>query len=179
MKRRSWRVISVCAVAAAMVVIPGATGYRNIQASEVPAPTGGGKPSVIQPSSGADRMQKRNEVLERETAVSIKEQELKRIGQSLESRMKQMEEAKKAYEASLERKKAADTEKYQKMVKVYKGLKPAAAAALLDKMDEKLAMELLNRMDQKTVVKLIPLLNQERVLTWTRISLASDSDQGL
>lgn len=180
----SWKIVlPVCAVVGALLALPGAPGFRTILASETPAPAVSPKPSVAKPVSGTDRIQRRSEMLERETAASIKEQELRKIGQSLESRMKQLDDAKKAYEAKVVEKKKIESdkqqEKYQKMIKVYKGLKPAAAAALLDKLDEKLAMELLNRMDQKTVVKLIPLLNQERVLKWTRLSLKNDTDQGL
>jgi flagellar protein FlbB len=177
MTPRRRRTAASVAVVLVLVLLPCSSSFRNrLTAENLTSGSAAGKHAAAYPtaSSATGSMQKRSEILERETAVSIKEQEMRKIGQSLESRMKQLEEAKKAYETALEQKKKDDTEKYQKMIKVYKGLKPAAAAALLDKLDEGLAMELLNRMDQKTVVKLIPLLNQERVLKWTRLSLKND-----
>ena len=68
-------------------------------------------------------------------------------------------------------KKQQDAERYKKIIRVYKGLKPDQAGQLIDKLEEDLAIELLNQMDQKTVAKLIPYLNQPRVLRWTRQNL--------
>jgi flagellar motility protein MotE (MotC chaperone) len=116
-------------------------------------------------------LKKRDEILERETAVSMKEKELKNLSESLSSRIQQLQQARKEIEASLEQKKKDDAEKYQKMLKVYKSLRPGEAAALMDQLEEGMALEMLNRMDTKTAAKLIPLMNQARVVKWTRLSL--------
>ncbi len=112
-----------------------------------------------------------NTLMEKETALNQKEQEMKKLEQSLDSRIKELENTRKGLEASLERKKKEDSERYKKMLKIYKSLRPEAAAALIDKLDEDIAIEMLNQMDQKTATKLIPYLNQDRVLKWTRRSL--------
>ncbi|NMC74358.1 MAG: hypothetical protein GYA56_08400 [Geobacteraceae bacterium] len=123
------------------------------------------KPGAVQPVSDA------NSLMEREAALTLKEQEMKKLEQSLDSRIQEMEARKKELETSLARKKAEDSEKYKKILKVYKSLRPEEAAALLDKLDEDIALEMLNQMDQKRAAKLIPFLNQARVLKWTRQSL--------
>lgn len=125
----------------------------------------GANPSGGTSASGAHAL------MEREAALAMKEQEMKRLEQSLDSRIKELEATRKGLEASLERKKTEDAEKYRKMLKVYKSLRPEEAAALMDKLDEDLALEMLNQMDQKTAAKLIPHLNQARVLKWTSRSL--------
>jgi flagellar motility protein MotE (MotC chaperone) len=112
-----------------------------------------------------------NSLMEREAALSLKEQEMKKMEQSIDSRIKELEATRKGLETSLARKKAEDSEKYKKVLKVYKSLRPEEAAALLDKLDEDIALEMLNQMDQKRAAKLIPYLNQARVLKWTRQSL--------
>jgi flagellar motility protein MotE (MotC chaperone) len=58
------------------------------------------------------------------------------------------------------------------MLKIYKALRPEQAALLIDRLDEGTAAEIMNSMDQKTLAKLIPHLNPQRVVKWTRESLA-------
>jgi flagellar motility protein MotE (MotC chaperone) len=89
----------------------------------------------------------------------------------MDARIKELDAAKKSLEVSLSAKKKLDNERYKKMMKLYKALRPEDAAALLDKLDEDIAFEMLNQMDQKTTAKLIPLLNQARILKWTKLTL--------
>lgn len=114
---------------------------------------------------------KNRELDEREAALNLKEQELKRISAQLDVRMKEFEAARKSMETTLSARKKVDDERYKKMLKLYKALRPEEAAGLIDKLDEDIAMGLLDRMDTKTAAKLIPLLEKKRVLKWTRASL--------
>ena len=111
------------------------------------------------------------DLLEKEAALSVKEQELKKMSTGMDARIKELDAAKKALEVSLSAKKKLDNERYKKMMKLYKALRPEEAAKLLDKLDEDIAFEMLNQMDQKTTAKLIPLLNQARILKWTKLTL--------
>jgi flagellar motility protein MotE (MotC chaperone) len=115
--------------------------------------------------------EKSQELLEKEAALSVKEQELKKMSTGMDARIKELDVAKKSLEVSLSAKKKLDNERYKKMMKLYKALRPEEAAKLLDKLDEDIAFEMLNQMDQKTTAKLIPLLNQARVLKWTKLTL--------
>lgn len=110
---------------------------------------------------------KRQQLTEKEAALAVKEQELKRLSAVLDSRIKDLEARKKALDESLKAKKKVDSERYQKMLKVYKSLKPDQAAGLMDKLEADVAIEMLSQMDKKTIVKLVPYLNQPRVLQWT------------
>lgn len=178
MNRNVARYCIACALAGLAVIHSGSSDFQNtLSAENLSTPAGGAQPAkgaTPQPQAGQDPARiagKPDRVLERETALSLKEQEMKRLGETLEARIKQLDEARKAMEVSLSRKKQEDSEKYSKMLKVYKALRPEEAAALIDKLDEGMAFEMLNRMDQKTTVKLIPYLNQARVLKWTRLNL--------
>jgi len=115
---------------------------------------------------------KRQQLAEREAALKAKEAALNRLSATLDSRVEELNAAKKGIEASLVVKKKQDDERYKKMIKIYKGLKPEQASELLNKLDEKMVIEMLNQMDQKTAVKLIPFITQPRVLEWTRLNLA-------
>ncbi|GAB4302551.1 MAG: hypothetical protein Fur0034_17490 [Desulfuromonadia bacterium] len=117
---------------------------------------------------------KRQQIIAREAAVAAKEQELNRLSSDLDAKIRQLSELKKSLEEFTKQKKAEEAarkERFQKMIKVYKGLKPAEAGGLIDGLEEDLAIELLNQMDQKLLVKLIPYLNKPRVLKWTRLTL--------
>lgn len=123
---------------------------------------------------GAALEVRRQQLAEREAALSAKEQELKKSAAGLDAKLKELAELRKALDESLKQRKAealSRQERYKKMLKVYKGLKPADAGRLIDKLDEDMAIEMLNQMDQKMAVKLIPYLNQPRVLKWTRVNL--------
>jgi len=117
---------------------------------------------------------RRQQLIAREAALAAKEQELNRLSADLDGKIRQLTELKKSLEEFTRQKKAdeaARKERFQKMIKVYKGLKPAEAGGLIDGLEEDLAIQLLNEMDQKLLVKLIPYLNKPRVLKWTRLTL--------
>ncbi|HKZ17861.1 MAG TPA: hypothetical protein VJ161_10420 [Geobacteraceae bacterium] len=114
------------------------------------------------------------DIIEKETALNLKEQELKRISGNIDARMKELDEVRRSAESTISAKRQVDKEKYKKMIKLYKALRPEEAARLMDKLDEELALEMLNQMDTKTAAKLIPLLNEKRVLKWTRLSLLNE-----
>lgn len=114
---------------------------------------------------------KRQQLAEREAALKAKEEELGRLSATLDAKANELNAARKGIEASLSAKKKQDDERYKKMVKIYKGLKPEQAGALLNKLEAKLVIEMLNQMDQKTATKLIPFITQPRVLDWTRQNL--------
>ncbi len=111
------------------------------------------------------------EQLAKESALNLKEQELKKMSASLDARMKELDEKRKAMESSLAAGNKVSDERFKKMIKLYKSLPAEEAAGLLDKMDEETAFEMLDRMDTKTAAKLVPFLNQKKVLKWTRLNL--------
>jgi flagellar protein FlbB len=111
------------------------------------------------------------EIIERESALNLKERELEKMSANLDFRMKELEEKRKSLESSIVVGNKVNDERYKKMLKLYKSLKPEEAAGLIDKLDEDTAFEMLNRMDTKTAAKLVPFLNQKMVLKWTRLTL--------
>lgn len=130
--------------------------------------------SKILAEEGAAIEKRARQLTAREAAVSAKEEELKKISAELDTKIRQLNELKKSFEDANKKRKAeiaSKQERYKKMIKVYKGLKPADAGRLIDKLEDDLAIEMLNQMDQKMVVKLIPYLNQPRVIKWTKLNL--------
>lgn len=116
---------------------------------------------------------KKQQLAAKEAALAIKEQELKALSATLEARVKELEAAKSGLDRSLDARKKVQSANYQKLLKVYKGLKPQEAVKLLDSLPENEALELLSEMDQKRAAKLLPLIKKERALKWTRQNLAA------
>jgi len=118
---------------------------------------------------------RRQQLAEKEAALAAKEEELKKLGAKIDAPLKAMEETKKSYDemvkAEEERRKQAQSERVTKMVKLFKTMKAAQSAELLDKMAEDEVKLLLDRLDTKTVAKLVPNLNQPRTIRWVNENL--------
>ncbi len=118
---------------------------------------------------------RRQQLMEKESALAAKEQELTRTSASLDVRIKELNAAKKAFEDLLNEKKKKDAElasaKYMKMFKLIKAMKPDEAAKIIDKLDEPVAIGLLEKFDQKTVLKLSKLISQPRLMKWIKENL--------
>ena len=180
MKKTIMRYLTVLSVAAFVVLSPGSSPMSSSLTAENLTPANSAGRNVASPPSAAPASKgpvtasaadSRTAILEREAAVSMKEKELKKLDANLDGKIRKLDETRKGMESSLSQQKKADGERYQKMVKLYKALRPEEAAKLIDKLEEDLAMELMSRMDQKTMAKMIPYMNQNRVLKWTRLSL--------
>jgi len=131
------------------------------------------QPAAARPSGGeaAALEGRRQQLAEKEAQLKAKEEALRKLSATLDARVAELNAAKKGLEGALVAKKKQEDERYKKMIKIYKSLKPEEAGTLLNKLDEKMLIEMLNQMDQKTVVKLIPFITQPKVLEWTRLTL--------
>ncbi|WP_243374371.1 hypothetical protein [Geotalea sp. SG265] len=156
-------VVLFCRTEIAPSILPGAAMAQT--------PAAGNTPVRVEANEAAALEKQRQQLMEKEAALKAKEEELKKLAAGLESRIKELNSARKSMEGSLQTRKKQENERYKKMIKVYKALKPEEAGRLMDKLEEPLVIEMLNQMDQKTAVKLIPYLKQPRVLKWTRENL--------
>jgi len=113
---------------------------------------------------------RRQQLADKEAALSAKEQELKKLSAKLEAQVKALEESKKRLDDKLkiqsDEKKKKQDEKMQKMVKLFKAMRGEQAGKMIDNLQEDLALSLLSRLDTKTVAKLAPFINQPRVIKW-------------
>ena len=160
-------ILPLALVAAALYLVAPDFAGRHAGAAEMKSA------AVRRPADDAASLElKRQQLAEREAALKAKEDALTKLSASLDARVNELNAAKKGIEGSLAAKKKQDDERYKKMIKIYKGLKPEQAGALLNKLEGKMVIEMLNQMDQKTATRLIPFITQPRVLEWTRLNLA-------
>jgi flagellar motility protein MotE (MotC chaperone) len=118
---------------------------------------------------------RRQQLMEKEAALASKEQEIARASASLDAKIKELSAAQKALEdaANEKKKKEAEyaSERYKKMIKLLKGMKPEDSAKLVDKLDQETAIGALDQMDQKTVIKMSKFINQPRLIRWLNDNL--------
>jgi flagellar protein FlbB len=147
---------------------PVRTSQSSAQADSAPPTRAAREERAIQEA-------RRQQLAEKEAALAAKEEELKKLAAKIDAQLKSLEETKKKYDDMLkaeeERRKQAHSERVNKMVLLFKTLKPPQAASLLDNMDEAEAKLLLDRLDIKIVAKLIPNLNQPRTIRWVNENL--------
>lgn len=171
MRRAVW--MPVLAVSGLLFLAPPRSG-EALAAAEGTKPVAthqaGGKGAVGE-TAGLEI--KRQQLAAKEAALAIKEQELKSLAATLDARVKELEAAKANLDKSLDARKKVQSANYQKLLKVYKALKPQEAVKLLDGLSEAEALELFGEMDQKRAAKLLPLIKQERAVKWTRQNLAA------
>lgn len=113
---------------------------------------------------------RRQQLAEKEAALTAKEQELRKLSAKIEAQVKALEDSKKRIDDSLKaqslaQKKKQD-EKMLKMTKLFKTMKAEQAGKMIDTLKEDLALSLLSRMDTKTVAKLAPFISQPRIIKW-------------
>lgn len=128
--------------------------------------------AVVSPSGIAEVDARLKRLAEREAALKVREDAFAKANALLEAKVRELEAARKGLEAQITARKSQDDERFKKMVKIYRSLKPQDAADLLNKLEPRLVIAVLDQMDQKSVIKLIPLITQPRVLEWTRLNLA-------
>jgi flagellar motility protein MotE (MotC chaperone) len=124
---------------------------------------------------------RRQQLAEREAALAAKEGELKKLGERIDAQLQSLEETKKKYEELLkaeeERQKQLQGERVTKTVKLFKTLKAAQSAKLLDGMEESEVRLILDRLDTKTVAKLVPNINQPRTIRWVNENLRKRAEK--
>ncbi len=144
-----------------------AVGGRSEQ-----APGAAGEKSLSLPATSIEQARaletRRLQLLEKEAALHAKELELQRLAASMDKQIKELDSARKAMEGTIAGQHKEADERAQRLLKIYKSLKPEEAAKLMNALEEELTLAMLDQLDKRTVTKLIPFLNQPRVLEWTR-----------
>jgi hypothetical protein len=111
---------------------------------------------------------RRLQLLEKEAALQAKELELQKLAASMDKQIKALESARMSMGKIIDGQRKEGGERAQRLLRIYKALKPEEAARLLNAQEEELTIAMLDQLDKRTVTRLIPLLNQRRVLEWTR-----------
>jgi flagellar motility protein MotE (MotC chaperone) len=107
-------------------------------------------------------LQERRELLEeREQQLAQREEALHFLQQQLEEKLTSLATLRKAIGALIEEKEAFEEKRFEHLVKVYEGMKPEEAAALIERLQEDTATKLFYRMKEKKVSQLLGFVKPE------------------
>lgn len=129
-------------------------GGSQPEANQTPAPPA--KKRLFKLSSGdiplLQSLQEREALLKaREQQLARREEELNTLQQQLEEKLTSLTLLRKEIGALIEEKEAFEEQRFEHVVKVYEGMKPAEAAPLVERLNHDTAVRLLYRMKEKKV----------------------------
>jgi flagellar motility protein MotE (MotC chaperone) len=97
----------------------------------------------------------------REQQLADKEKELRQLQQLLEEKLTTLSVLRKEIGALLEQKENFEEQRFEHLVKVYEGMKPAEAASLIERLQEDTAVKLFYRMKEKKVSQILEFVKPE------------------
>lgn len=130
------------------------------------APTAEGAPRVREVLAAVARRQQ--ELERRAERIRSREDHLKAFEQDVEARIGDLEKIEKRLGHASEAAEKEAAEAAASLAKVYAAMKPAAAAPILDALDDATVLRILSRMRAKQVGEILPLLSREKAIELTR-----------
>jgi flagellar motility protein MotE (MotC chaperone) len=191
--RSGWRGIRraglVLLAAKLALLVASVVGSRVVPATAQQEPPAAAQLAVVRPRAGAapaqdaqraqgpgdvqsllESLSRRQTVLEaRERELAAREESLALYEKDVSAKVQRLEQVAESLKQEIGRVNAAADESAESLAKVYGTMKPAAAAPLLDQLDEATALRILTRMKEKQVGEILPLMSRERALVLTRV----------
>lgn len=110
-----------------------------------------------------------NKLSERKRELDMREAELAKLDEELQKqrveldeKLKQLEATRKEIAQTLRSRVDNDTEKVNKLVDVYSGMKPQQAAKVIETVDEDLAIQILDRMKKKSAAEILNVMDAKK-----------------
>lgn len=111
---------------------------------------------------------RQTELDERERTLAARDETLALYDRDVTEKIARLEELARKLKEETRRVRAESDQAAQSLAKVYGAMKPAAAAPLLDELDEATALRILTQMKEKQVGEVLPLMNRARAVVLTR-----------
>ncbi len=109
------------------------------------------------------RLQERSDQLDqREEDIKRLEAELHKQEIELQDKLEKIGEMRREISSILENKIKQDTEKVDKLVDVYSGMKPENAARIIEKLDDDLSIEIIRKMKKKDASAVLNVLSPDK-----------------
>lgn len=107
-------------------------------------------------------LQERQNLLDaREQKLLQKEEELHQLKQYVEKKFNTLSMLRQEIGALIEEKEAFEARRFEHLVKVYEGMKPAEAAPLVERLNEETSVKLFYRMKEKKVSQILGFLKPD------------------
>jgi flagellar motility protein MotE (MotC chaperone) len=144
-----------------------ASSLQTATASE-PKPAAGAavRPDVRSLLEALERRQ--NELDARERELASKEERLALYEKDVTAKVARLEEIEKRLSARATAATQAVDAAAESLAKIYGGMKPEAAAPILDRLEDPTVLTIFRRMKEKQVAEILPLMTRERAIALTQ-----------
>jgi flagellar motility protein MotE (MotC chaperone) len=107
-------------------------------------------------------LQKRQaDLIKREQKVSKQEEELEQLKKHLEEKLANLEMLRNEIGELIKEREAFEERRFEHLVKVYEGMKPAEAGPLVERLNEETAVKLFYRMKEQKVSRIFGFIKPE------------------
>jgi flagellar motility protein MotE (MotC chaperone) len=126
-------------------------------------------PMAVKTDFSEEEISHLSKLNERKKELDAREEELNRVEaelavqkQNLDSKLVDLEKARKNISSVLEERVVADDKRVETLVQMYSSMKPQQAAKVIESIDEDLAVEILGRMKKKVAAEVMNLMKSEK-----------------
>lgn len=130
------------------------------------APAAGAKPDLRGLLTSLERRQAELDARERELAS--REERLSLYEKDVTAKVASLEEIEKRLSARAKAASQAVDAAAESLAKIYGGMKPEAAAPILDRLDDPTVLTIFRRMKEKQVGEILPLMTRDRAIALTQ-----------
>lgn len=136
---------------------PGQADQKQAQPQAKPAPT----PSPLEVKGQQQLEAERAKLAAERTALEKKRQELTALQTEVAAQMATLEKLRKEFLQQVEAEKQRQNKRIKHLVGLYSNMKPAAAAAVIEKLDEDIAVEIFRQMRGREAGKILANVKPE------------------
>ena len=141
-------------------------GAAPITEAKAAAPAAAGKPDLRGLIGSLERRQAELDARERE--LSSREERLSLYEKDVTAKVASLEEIEKRLSARAKAASQAVDAAAESVAKIYGGMKPEAAAPILDRLDDPTVLTIFRRMKEKQVGEILPLMTRDRAIALTQ-----------
>lgn len=105
---------------------------------------------------------KQSQVENRITILKAREGQLKTLENSVDEKIKKLEEELGYFQQTLQKEKQLQGDRLTKLVEIYQKMEPKKAAPVFEKLDRDLVVSLFNSIPQKQTTQILSLMNPDR-----------------
>jgi flagellar motility protein MotE (MotC chaperone) len=107
-------------------------------------------------------MDRKRQLDERDAMLNQREEQLRALRDNIQQQVAELKRLQTEIEASMDAKKAQDAENLQRVVTLYNGMDPRAAAQKLEQLEPNVAVQILMGMNQRKAAQLLEALPADK-----------------
>ncbi len=105
---------------------------------------------------------KKRQIEDRITNLSRREEQLKTLEQSIDEKLKKLDEERRFFAQTIQKEKDLKGERLDKLITLYAKMEPKKAAPVIEKLDKDLVVELFKQLPQKQVTAILEVMPADK-----------------